>query len=411
MRDLIRYLRLVYGSHRIASTDDGRSWSRSNLNNSCSALAIHPDDELVAYCTTLVGDQLLKSSDGGQSWQELTKPVTGLVRAITFRTPDHNTLLIGGQGLFISIDEGLTWIEYSDGLGNSRVELALDPYEPLTLYVEDAGARRHFRSSDGGHNWEPLEGECIHLAFDADQKTLYRLGHWYGDGGMLISSDRGETWTRVESPAPNLRGLAAHPVREGSLYVYSHSQPPFLFYSSDGGTTWQETSGIRGLRYPHLYFVHEQGKVVFAVSIADRIDRSDDEGMNWTTCSMIEFFRSPLTRTRFAVNPQDRDRLYLATSGDGVYISQDGCQSWQSSNQGLGSLYVNTIAIDPLNPDTIYTGTDSGAYISFNGGETWGEVNEGLLGALVIYSIAVDPGDPSNVYAATPYGVFKLEGR
>jgi hypothetical protein len=75
----------------------------------------------------------------------------------------------------------------------------------------------------------------------------------------------------------------------------------------------------------------------------------------------------------------------------------------------MGSLFVNSVAIDPGNPDTIYAGTDGGAYVSFDGGVTWGEINEGLLGATVVYSIVVDP--ESNVYAATPYGVFRLEAR
>jgi photosystem II stability/assembly factor-like uncharacterized protein len=75
----------------------------------------------------------------------------------------------------------------------------------------------------------------------------------------------------------------------------------------------------------------------------------------------------------------------------------------------LGNLFVNTIALDPINPGTIYAGTDGGAYISFDNGEHWGAVNEGLLGATVIYSIVVDP--ENNVFAATPYGVFHLEVR
>ena len=96
----------------------------------------------------------------------------------------------------------------------------------------------------------------------------------------------------------------------------------------------------------------------------------------------------------------------------------DGCGSWRSSNSGLNSLFVNTVAIDPNHPDTVYAGTDGGAYVSFNGGRTWGEIsddrpwgeiNDGLLGALVIYSIVVDKD--SNVYAATPYGIFKLESK
>jgi hypothetical protein len=77
----------------------------------------------------------------------------------------------------------------------------------------------------------------------------------------------------------------------------------------------------------------------------------------------------------------------------------------------LGNWFVNTVAIDPKNPDRIYAGTESGVYISSDSGKNWGSVNQGLLGATVVYSIVVDPKDPSNVYAATPYGVFKLEGK
>jgi len=109
------------------------------------------------------------------------------------------------------------------------------------------------------------------------------------------------------------------------------------------------------------------------------------------------------------VHPADANHILLATRGLGILVSKDGCQSWQSSNTGLNSMSVNTLAIDPNNPDTIYAGTDGGAYISTDGGKTWGEINDGLLGATVVYSIVVDKD--SNVYAATPYGIFKLENK
>ncbi|MBN1450823.1 MAG: hypothetical protein JW963_07400 [Anaerolineales bacterium] len=110
--------------------------------------------------------------------------------------------------------------------------------------------------------------------------------------------------------------------------------------------------------------------------------------------------------TRLALDLQG-SRLYLATPGQGVLVSTDKCQSWQASNEGLRNLFINTVAIDPNNSDTLYAGTDGGAYISYDAGATWGQVNDGLLGATVVYSIAVDK--ESNVYAATPYGIFELE--
>jgi hypothetical protein len=103
----------------------------------------------------------------------------------------------------------------------------------------------------------------------------------------------------------------------------------------------------------------------------------------------------------------DSSRVYLATQGKGVLISTDGCQTWQPSD--LSDLFVNTVVIDPNNPDILYAGTDGGSYISFDGGVIWGQINDGLIGSNIVYSIVVDKD--SNVYAATPYGVFKLEGR
>jgi photosystem II stability/assembly factor-like uncharacterized protein len=108
-----------------------------------------------------------------------------------------------------------------------------------------------------------------------------------------------------------------------------------------------------------------------------------------------------------AVDPNDNNHLLIATSGKGILMSLDGCKSWNPINEGIGSLFANTVAFDPTNTDTVYAGTDGGAYVSFDSGQTWSVINDGLLGATVVYSIVVDKD--SNVYAATPYGIFTLE--
>ena len=177
-----------------------------------------------------------------------------------------------------------------------------------------------------------------------------------------------------------------------------------IYYSTIGGGNWQQSAGSEGSWDARLFYT-DQSKIIYAIGRYHQA-YSTDSGVTWQNCG--EDVTASRSDTRLALDLQG-SRLYLATPGQGVLISTDNCGSWQASNEGLSNLFVNTLAIDPNNPDTIYAGTDGGAYISFDSGQTWGQVNDGLLGATVVYSIAVDP--ESNVYAATPYGIFKLESK
>jgi photosystem II stability/assembly factor-like uncharacterized protein len=399
----------MYGDRLYVSTDGGDSWNRLGLNDACTFLTFHPEDEAVAYCATRHNDLLLKTSDMGQTWQELIRPDAGVVRQLSFGPQGAGTLFLGGDGFFVSTDDASTWVERSDGLGSGSLELVLDPTNPSTFYVQD-GFQHLFRSNDGGLNWSLVIDEGFRLAFNADKSTLYRLAEWEGAGLLMMSRDRGETWTHIEIPVSRLRGLDTNPYQAGILYVFSTGQFPHLYVSIDHGEIWQATSGFGGVNDPVLFFDHDQGQVVYAVHEENAISRSEDGGWNWMACGDTRTSHTDFAN-RLVIDPRDSNQLLLATWGRGVLLSQDGCQSWRTSNQDLGNLFVNAVAMDPTKPDTIYAGTDGGAYVSFDGGEQWSPINEGLLGALVVYSIAVDPINPANVYAATPYGIFKLEGR
>jgi photosystem II stability/assembly factor-like uncharacterized protein len=142
------------------------------------------------------------------------------------------------------------------------------------------------------------------------------------------------------------------------------------------------------------------------ISLNDAL-RTEDAGNSWQQCASIHW--SSDNHSILVIDPRNSQRIILSVLENGLLRSEDGCQTWIPSNEGLGSLFVNSIAIDPNDPDTVYAGTDGGAYVSFDWGNHWGAINDGLLGATVVYSIVVDP--QSNVYAATPYGIFKLENK
>jgi len=389
----------LYASDRgqlYGSQDGGASW-RVVLNHPCDVVAFGPGASQVAYCA--FGGRVQETRDGGATWRLLQNAD---VTAIAVSPTDPQSIWAGGSGLLYSGDGGTSWSERSSGLGAGHVELRIDPVDASVLYLETS-AGGLYRSTDEGQRWELIGDQGRQQSFDLSPGTLYRAGV----EGILSSSDHGDTWTTIQVPegstfvGTNLR-------RPGALYAVTfqwNAEGP-IYVSADNGRTWSEKFGYVPGGFPTVSVGSGAGERVYLVGDAWSMIRSDDAGETWERCADIGYaahYGSPLT-----IDPRDDDLLYLATRVDGVLVSQNGCKSWGSRNDGLGSTFVDSIAIDPANPDTLYAGTESGAYVSFNGGMSWGEINEGLLGATVVYSIVVDP--EGAVYAATPYGIFRLEG-
>jgi photosystem II stability/assembly factor-like uncharacterized protein len=242
------------------------------------------------------------------------------------------------------------------------------------------------------------------MSSSTDGKARY----WTNGDQVFASVDGGLGWVGNSIPeATRILTVAAHPSMPGRVFSIAYQEGgTTIFASADYGRTWHATAGVASGGY-RMYFADGVGQRIYAVPAAWEILYSDDAGETWSTCASIGWYAT--SDTRLIIDPTNPDDLLLATQGLGVMASRDGCQSWETSNTGLGSLFVNTLAIDPANAGTLYAGTDGGTFVSFDGGQQWGEINEGLLGATVAYSIVVDL--ESNVYAATPYGIFRLEGR
>jgi photosystem II stability/assembly factor-like uncharacterized protein len=300
------------------------------------------------------------------------------------------------------------------GASNFEVKLALD--ENLMMYVEQNDCA-FYRSPDLGLNWETISDRYpgCDLEFDAGGQTRYLTvrNDPSQNYSILRSTDQGATWESISIPGQGSATAIAHPHQPGVLFLIFDDPTEKARISLDYGTAWHEVEATKSLWSARFYSNQGNDDILYAIS-ASFLDpaRSDDGGESWESCldggGNTDLYVTS-SDTQAVIDPRDSNQVLIATQGDGVLVSLDGCQSWQTSNTGLGSLFVNTLAIDPNNPNKIYAGTDGGAYISFDFGQTWGEINDGLLGATVVYSILVD--QDGNVYAATPYGIFKLEGK
>jgi photosystem II stability/assembly factor-like uncharacterized protein len=127
-----------------------------------------------------------------------------------------------------------------------------------------------------------------------------------------------------------------------------------------------------------------------------------DHGQSWQRLSS-EFLGQAIDA--IAIDPTNSSTLYIATvGGRGVYKSTDGGATWSSPNV-LPSCY--TIAIDPSTPDVLYVGTSFGVSKSTNGGASFTSVSRGLP-SYGVTALAIDPVNPTTVYAAGRFvGVYK----
>ena len=108
--------------------------------------------------------------------------------------------------------------------------------------------------------------------------------------------------------------------------------------------------------------------------------------------------------------PGEPDRLALAISAAGVWLTEDGGESWTRGNEGLVPRYLPEDAPDdeialcvhrlrraPTRPERIFMQFHGGVYRSDDAGATWTSIADGLPSDFG-FPLAVDPADPDSAY-------------
>jgi photosystem II stability/assembly factor-like uncharacterized protein len=99
-----------------------------------------------------------------------------------------------------------------------------------------------------------------------------------------------------------------------------------------------------------------------------------------------------------AVDPSKPDTLYAATSGGGVWRSDDAGRTWLLPGDGLVSRNVRWIEVDPRDSSTLWAGIEvfggSGFWRSSDRGKTWASVRVDPTSSAVGQRIAFAPAKP-----------------
>ncbi len=299
-----------FGDGVYKSTDAGKTWKRSGLENSehIQNIVIDPRNSSVVYVTAIGplwssgGDRgLYKTTDGGATWKAV---------------------------LSISPETGAT-------------DLAMDPRKPDTLYVAMLQRRRAvgqligggpesgiYKSTNGGASWTkltkglpPVEMGRVGLAINPrNPNIIYALvTAQKNEGGFFRSDDAGASWTRI---GKQIGGRGNGEGEQGGRGAAGASNNDDWYRGGDPGY------------YNEIVVDPENPEVIF--SPQTNVWRSEDGGKTWRMVSMPDVH---IDFHEILWDPSDHRHMLIGSDG-GLYETYDGMRTWRHfTNLPLSQFY------------------------------------------------------------------------
>ena len=297
--------------------------------------------------------------------------------------------------------------------------LVIDPSNPAILYA--GGDRMIHKSIDGGESWTicysvESTGQKTVMRMVIDPLTPSTLYAGVNNLGIIKSEDAGKTWHTMNSgfTGSSFRTINIDPLQPNVLYAGTAEG---LFKTRDGGTNWHLISDrLRDSNIFAFAFTPQDSSIVYVglgkiIGAYKSIDSSAtwiniNEGLKIPTGARNE---PPTWVNAIAVDPSDPDTLYAA--GYGLYKSVTGGENWEPINNDLETYDDGTqrtmdyLTIDARHPEILYAverGTD--VFRSVDGGQSWMNITNR---AFRPYSpIAIDPANADILYIGSPNGVY-----
>ena len=187
-----------------------------------------------------------------------------------------------------------------------------------------------------------------------------------------------------------------------------------MFASEDGGHKWSRLARLGGDDYvlDHIVIDPQNSDHIYvsAWSVSSQnigeIFRTRDGGRSWDTLPAMHG-----KSIRALAMYKGDSRVLVAGALDGVYRSNNGGDSWERLSPANSDDIKNieSIAIDPKDPNTVYAGTWHLAWKTSDGGANWQHINKGMIDDSDVFSVIVDHDNPSIVFASACSGIYKSE--
>ena len=376
---------------------------------SIGCLAIDPNDHFTIWVGTGennsqrsvgYGDGLYKSTDGGASFKKVGLDNSEHIGKIVVHPDDSNTVFVaaqgplwsegGDRGLYKTTDGGSTWSKILDISVDTGInEVHLDPGNPDIMYASSYQRRRHtwvlidggpesgiHKSTDGGSTWKKInrglpggdKGRIGMAVSPINPEVLYAIVEAAeGASGFFRSANRGESWTKMSnevSGSPQYyQELVACPHKFDRVY----SLDTYNKVTEDGGKTFSRLGETNKHVDNHALLVDPNDPEHLLLGCDGGLYETWDRGKTYD-------FKANLPITQFYKVAVSNEKPFYHVYGGTQDNATQGGPSQTLSNNGITNAdwFITVFgdgfdpAVDPEDPDTIYSQWQYGGLVRFN---------------------------------------------
>ncbi len=229
------------------SIDEGENWSITNVSGEAILAKDITEHNDILFAAREVNNTPVGyfSINGGMHWE----PISGLsfYNTITFFSEPQKLWAGTIAGVWLSTDNGITWVDRSNGL-------SLDPYPASLLRVNGVfitalkfGGSGVYRSFDDGLNWENI-GEGLPFLSSIDKMIEYN--------GRILAATSNGLWQRDMSEIPVELATFSASAREGFVELR------WITKTEKNNWGFEVQRKVDGIGWNRLTFIEGKGTTI-----------------------------------------------------------------------------------------------------------------------------------------------------
>ena len=341
------------------------------------------DANSMLFDTQVIGAEVFKTTNGGQSWKKT-----------------HKNFLDG------------VYSSYGYYFGEIRVDLQ----DENGIYVMGVPI---IKSKDGGKTFTSISKENVHSDHQALWVNPKKSGHILNgnDGGLNLSYDDGENWTKLNDPAvgqfysvyaDNQENYNVYGgLQDNGVWVAPHNAKMDKRWKQTGQNPYESIMGGDGMqvqvddRNPNIVYTGYQFGNYY------RVNR--ETGKKTYIQPKHTLGETPYRfnwQTPIHLSKHNQDILYLG--GNKLHRSLNKGEDWETISDDLttggkkGNVAYGTltsISESPFQFGLIYVGSDDGyIHITKNGGGSWTRISNNLPQSLWVSRVIASKYKKERVY-------------